>query len=84
MANASATASSELLKQAQTSKHRTLFQDAMRRFFRNRLAVFGLAANLVAARWKDGHFAHAIDLLDALCVSDNFDTFLTLEAYRKI
>ncbi len=36
------------------------------------------------ARWNSGHFAEAADLLDALCVSEDFDTFLTLEAYRKI
>ncbi len=35
-------------------------------------------------RWSAGHFDEAIDLLDALCVSDNFDAFLTLEAYRRI
>ena len=35
-------------------------------------------------RWNGGHFAEAEKLLDALCVSEDFDTFLTLEAYRKI
>ncbi len=36
------------------------------------------------ARWENGHFAEAISLLETLCVSENFDTFLTLEAYNRI
>jgi malate synthase len=37
-----------------------------------------------ANRWADGHFEEAISLLDTLCVSEGFDAFLTLEAYRRI
>ncbi len=35
-------------------------------------------------RWRAGKFAEAPALLDALCVSDKFETFLTLGAYRQI
>lgn len=35
-------------------------------------------------RWQSGHFKEALDLLDTLCVSENFDTFLTLDAYEKL
>ena len=35
-------------------------------------------------RWAAGHFEKAADLLDTLCVSKDFDTFLTLGAYREI
>ncbi len=35
-------------------------------------------------RWQSGHFDEALQLLDALCVSEKFDTFLTLDAYRQI
>jgi len=37
-----------------------------------------------AARWNAGHFDEAAPMLEALCVSDEFDTFLTLEAYNHI
>ena len=36
------------------------------------------------ARWNSGHFEEAEKLLDKLCVSDVFDTFLTLDAYERI
>ncbi|WP_411819611.1 malate synthase A [Hyphococcus formosus] len=35
-------------------------------------------------RWENGHFKEAIALLDDLCVSEKFDTFLTLGAYRAL
>ncbi len=35
-------------------------------------------------RWASGHFDEAATLLENLCVSEDFDTFLTLEAYRQI
>ena len=37
-----------------------------------------------AERWQSGHFDEALKLLDALCVSEKFDTFLTLDAYQKL
>ncbi len=43
-----------------------------------------IKSELGAERWADGHFEEAISLLDTLCVSEGFDAFLTLEAYRKI
>jgi malate synthase len=41
-------------------------------------------AELGEARWRDGRFTDAADLLDNLCLSDGFDTFLTLEAYDRL
>ena len=35
-------------------------------------------------RWQSGRFNEALELLDALCVSDKFDTFLTLDAYERL
>lgn len=35
-------------------------------------------------RWSSGHFDQAVSLLEHLCVSEDFDTFLTLGAYKKI
>ena len=35
-------------------------------------------------RWNNGRFQEALDLMDALCVSDSFDTFLTLDAYKRL
>lgn len=35
-------------------------------------------------RWEGGRFDEAIELLEALCVSETFDAFLTLEAYQRI
>ena len=35
-------------------------------------------------RWQSGHFKEALNLLDTLCVSDKFDTFLTLDAYENL
>ena len=37
-----------------------------------------------AQRWNTGRFEEAIDILNQLCTSEDFDTFLTLSAYRKI
>lgn len=34
--------------------------------------------------WSTGHFDEAAKLLEPLCVSPEFDTFLTLSAYRKL
>ncbi|MEM9619315.1 MAG: malate synthase A [Pseudomonadota bacterium] len=34
--------------------------------------------------WEAGHFDEAAKLLEPLCVSPEFDTFLTLSAYRKL
>lgn len=42
MAEASVSAPKSLLKPEQSTKHRTLYQDAARRFLHNRLAVLGL------------------------------------------
>ncbi len=41
-------------------------------------------AELGEARWREGRFSDAADLLDKLCLSDGFDTFLTLEAYDRL
>ena len=35
-------------------------------------------------RWNAGRFDAAAALLEHLCVSEDFDTFLTLGAYEKI
>lgn len=35
-------------------------------------------------RWTDGDFETAAKLLDDLCLSEGFETFLTLQAYRRI
>ncbi len=37
-----------------------------------------------AARWAEGHFDEAAKLLTPLCVEPNFETFLTLSAYRQL
>jgi malate synthase len=37
-----------------------------------------------AERWANGHFEEATKILGHLCVSNEFDTFLTLEAYRNL
>ena len=37
-----------------------------------------------AERWENGRFRDAIRILNELCTSDEFETFLTLSAYRKI
>ena len=36
------------------------------------------------ARWQAGHFEKAIELFETLCLSEQFDTFLTLGAYQEI
>ena len=41
-------------------------------------------SELGEARWSSGRFTEAAALLEPLCVSDKFETFLTLEAYRRL
>ena len=41
-------------------------------------------AEIGVERWQSGQFNKALKLLDTLCVSENFDTFLTLDAYQEL
>lgn len=67
---------------ATLSNGRKMDADYFRAVLQEEIGV--VKAEVGDERWATGRFAEAIDLLDALCVSETFDTFLTLGAYRKL
>lgn len=67
---------------ATLSNGQKMTADYFRKVLAEELEV--VKAEVGDARWESGHFTEATKQLEALCVSQNFDTFLTLEAYRKI
>jgi malate synthase len=67
---------------ATLSNGQTMTADYFRKVMAEEIDV--VKKEVGAERWESGRFAEAIELLDKLCASDDFDAFLTLEAYRKI
>ncbi len=55
-------------------------------YFRNVMAeeLDVVRAEVGGDRWASGHFDEAAKLLTPLCVEPNFETFLTLSAYRQL
>ncbi len=67
---------------AQLDNGETMTADYYRKVKAQEMDV--VKAELGEARWNEGRFTDAADLLDKLCLSDGFDTFLTLEAYDRL
>ncbi|VAV90824.1 Malate synthase, partial [hydrothermal vent metagenome] len=67
---------------AQLDNGETMTADYYRKVKAQEMDV--VKAELGEARWNKGRFTDAADLLDKLCLSDGFDTFLTLEAYDRL
>ncbi|MEZ5894193.1 MAG: malate synthase A [Parvularculaceae bacterium] len=64
------------------SNGKTMTADYFRAVMKEEVDV--VKGEVGAERWASGRFDDAIGMLDALCVSETFDTFLTLGAYRKL
>jgi len=67
---------------ARLSNGETMTTDYFRKVMGEEIEV--VKTEIGADRWDGGRFDEASELLDALCVSEEFDAFLTLEAYRRI
>lgn len=64
------------------SNGQTMTADYFRKVMAEELEV--VKAEVGEERWLNGHFDEAVKLLEPLCVAPDFDTFLTLSAYRQI
>ena len=67
---------------ATLSNGETMTADYFRKVMAEEIEV--VKNELGDARWDAGHFDDAIALLEHLCTAEEFETFLTLGAYRKI